>query len=236
MTHDGTTAPGAPRARRVLRAVASVVLYATAALAAWVLWPSTLGGCTTLTIVSGQSMEPTYQSGDLVVSRCGEPQVGDVVVYQPADLGGARIIHRLVGGDGTTGWVVQGDNNDWTDPFAPTNAEVVGVAQLHVPKIGLAGRFVTSPWVWGSCLLLAVALLVWPSARDEDEDEQEGDVPPAASDVAALAATDDLLRTVPDVVPADAHAVPDATPSGVPDGMSDGTASHRRPALTSTPG
>lgn len=168
MTTDGTTAPGAHRARRVLRAVASVVLYAAALGAAWVLWPSTLGGCTTLTIVSGHSMEPTYQTGDLVVSRCGTPEVGDVVVYAPDALDGGRVIHRVVGGDATGGWVVRGDNNDWTDPFAPTGDEILGVAQVHVAKVGLVGKFVASPWVFGSCLLIALALFVWPPRREDD--------------------------------------------------------------------
>ncbi|QHT58060.1 signal peptidase I [Cellulomonas sp. H30R-01] len=208
MTSDVTTAPGAPLARRVLRAVASVLLYSAAALAAWLLWPTNLGGCTTLTIVSGHSMEPTYETGDLVVSRCGEPQVGDVVVYRPEQLDGGRIIHRLVGGDGTNGWVVQGDNNDWTDPFAPTNDQILGVAQLHVAKVGLVGRLVASPWVFGSCLLIAGALLVWPSSRDEDDTDDADPTPAPAS--GPDPAADDL-------------------PTGTPAVDDDGT---RRPALT----
>lgn len=211
MTSDVTTAPGARPARRVLRAVASVLLYAAAAVAAWLLWPTNLGGCTTLTIVSGHSMEPTYETGDLVVSRCGTPQVGDVVVYRPEQLDGGRIIHRLVGGDGENGWVVQGDNNDWTDPFAPTDDEILGVAQLHVAKVGLVGRFVASPWVFGSCLLIAGALLVWPSSRDENRE-------PHASDARAAEA-----GAGPDP---DVHPAASAEPHAVDD---DGT---RRPALT----
>lgn len=213
MTSDVTTAPGAHPARRVLRAVASVLLYTGAAVAAWLLWPTNLGGCTTLTIVSGRSMEPTYETGDLVISRCGTPQVGDVVVYRPAELDGGRIIHRLVGGDGTNGWVVQGDNNDWTDPFAPTDDEILGVAKVHVAKVGLVGRFVASPWVFGSCLLMAGALLVWPSSRDDD-DETDGADAVDASAGGPHPAGDDL------------HAAPSAVDD-------DGTL---RPALTSAGG
>ncbi|AEE44768.1 signal peptidase I [Cellulomonas fimi] len=179
---DTTPAPGAHRARRVLRALVSVLFYAAAAVAAWFVWPTNLGGCTTLTVVSGSSMEPTYVTGDLVVSRCGAPQVGDVVVYRPHELDGARIIHRLVGGDGTTGWVVQGDNNDWTDPFTPTDEEILGVAALHVPKVGLVGRLFTSPWVWGSCMLVALGLLVWPSSRDDETDPASPDLAGAPQD------------------------------------------------------
>jgi len=159
-----------PRARRLLRAAPGVLLYVLAGLAAFFLWPTSLGGCTTLTVVSGRSMEPTYVDGDVVVSRCGTPQVGDVVVYQPEGYGGARIIHRVVGG-AATGWVVQGDNNDWLDPFEPTNDEVLGVARIHLPKIGLAAKALMSPLIWVSLIVLALAILVWPA----DDDSADGD-------------------------------------------------------------
>src|SRR3954470_12606918 len=116
-TPDGA---GAGLPRRLLGVLPAGAWLAVAFVAAWFLWPTSLGGCTTLTIVSGHSMEPTYLTGDLVVSRCGEPAVGEIVVYQPHELGGARIIHRVIGGDGS-GWQIQGDNNGWVDPFSPTN-------------------------------------------------------------------------------------------------------------------
>ena len=78
MNDDATgEAPVGPRLSRVLR---SVIVWTLVAGAAYLLWPTGLGGCTTLTIVSGHSMEPTYHTGDVVLSRCGTPQVGDVVV------------------------------------------------------------------------------------------------------------------------------------------------------------
>ncbi|UJP40953.1 signal peptidase I [Cellulomonas palmilytica] len=166
-----TAAPDAPPARRVLPGVRTILLYAAALVAVWFVWPTSLGGCTTLTYVNGHSMEPTYHTGDIVVSRCGEPQVGDVIVYAPASEGGARIIHRVIGGD-ADGWVVRGDNNSFTDPFEPAGDEVLGVAQLHVPKVGLALRFVTNTYVWLGVLFLALALWAWPP-RDDEVDEPD---------------------------------------------------------------
>lgn len=166
------TTAAADRTGRLLRGARDVLFWVVVAACAWLLWPTSLGGCTTLTIVSGHSMEPTYLTGDLVVSRCGEPSVGDIVVYQPHELGGARIIHRVIGGD-ASGWQMQGDNNDWVDPFTPTDDEVLGVATIHLPKVGLAITAVTSPWIWASLIVLALAILVWP--RDEDDDEGDGE-------------------------------------------------------------
>lgn len=153
-----------PRLRRVL---GGVLLTVIAGIVAYFTWPSSLGGCTTLTIVNGHSMEPTYHTDDIVVSRCGAPQVGDVAVYATEGTGWARIVHRVIGGDGESGWEFQGDNNDWVDDFHPTDDEIVGVVVLHVPKVGKVAKAASSPLVWASLFTLAFALIVWPSRDDE---------------------------------------------------------------------
>jgi len=165
-------AVGASSARRLLHALPSVLFYLAAGVAAYFLWPTSLGGCTTLTVVSGESMEPTYFTGDVVVARCGDPKIGDAVVYQPKDFGGARIIHRIISGD-ESGWTLQGDNNDWLDPFTPSNDEVLGVAKVHLPKVGLAARALTSPFVWLGLIAIALAILLWPTGDDELEDDTD---------------------------------------------------------------
>ncbi|ROS25834.1 signal peptidase [Cellulomonas sp. PhB150] len=152
----------------MLRAGVSVLFYGAIALAAWFLWPTSLGGCTTMTVVSGHSMEPTFYTGDIVLARCGQPAVGDIVVYSPPGIGGdARIIHRIV--DGTPdGWTLQGDNNDFIDAFTPTDADVVGIAKIRIPKLALLGSALTSPYVWCGMIALSLALLMWPRNDDED--------------------------------------------------------------------
>ncbi len=160
------------------------------------LWPANLGGCTTLTIVSGHSMDPTYHTGDLVLSRCGEPEVGDVIVYQPESTGGARIIHRVIGGDAAAGWEMQGDNNSFVDPFTPRGEEVVGVAQLHVPRIGILGAAMTSPVIWLSLIAFALALLLWPRRSEEGADADEERTADCEAD--AEAGTDALPGAAPD--------------------------------------
>jgi signal peptidase I len=202
-----TQRAGAATPRRLVGIVASVLLYTLAAVAAFLLWPTSLGGCTTLTIVSGHSMEPTYYTGDLVVARCARASVGDVIVYQPKELGGARIIHRITGGDATTGWVMQGDNNKAADPFNPAGSEVLGVAKLYLPKVGLIARGLTSPFVWGSFILIAIGLFIWPR-QDDDAVTSPADVP--------------VLDESADDEPVDNHvgtAVPTWVPDNVPDSV-----------------
>ncbi len=161
-SHDDARAAGAGLPRRLLGAARTGLSVVAVLVLGWVLWPSSLGGCTTLTIVAGESMEPTYVTGDLVVSRCGSPEVGDVVVYRPPGIGDARVIHRVVDGDGTTGWVLQGDNNDFLDPWTPTDEDVLGRAVLHVPWVGRFAAVLLSPLTWVSLLVVALAVVVWP--------------------------------------------------------------------------
>lgn len=160
--------------RRLLGAASSLVWIAGAVVLAWLLWPTSLGGCTTLTIVAGHSMEPTYYTGDLVVSRCGPVEVGDVVVYSPPDVGGARIIHRIVDGD-ADGWIVRGDNNDFFDPWTPTQENILGSAVWHVPQLGRVAAILLSPLTWISLLLVALAVVVWPAASPPPAEERQDD-------------------------------------------------------------
>lgn len=180
---NATEAPaaGAGLLRRLRRHAGDVVFLVGALVVGWFLWPTSLGGCTTLTIVSGRSMEPTYYTGDLVVSRCGDYEVGDIVVYNPPNVGAARVIHRIVDGDATDGWVIQGDNNDFLDPWQPTDERILGRSVLHLPKVGLVGTVLVSPVTWVSLLLVAAALVIWP-AKPEPETAIEADDEHSSSD------------------------------------------------------
>ncbi|GMA35116.1 S24/S26 family peptidase [Demequina litorisediminis] len=130
---DATRPGGLHRAARV---TAEAVGWVLLVVVGWLAWPATLGGLTSYVLVSGESMLPTYDPKDMVIARDVEPQVGDVIVYAPASLEGAQIVHRIIGGDAESGWVLQGDNNDFIDPFEPTGDEVKGVVQAPPPARG----------------------------------------------------------------------------------------------------
>lgn len=188
---------GAVRVTRRLRSgLATAVTLAFIAGLVYFFWPTTLGGCSTLTIVSGQSMEPTYYTGDLVWARCGEPQVGDVVVYEPPGTDGARVIHRIIEGD-STAWVIQGDNNAFLDPWEPDNSQVVGIARLHIPNLGSVVYTLANPYIWISLFFLAAAIYLWPRTEDD------GESGPGADDAAHGAAADALGDAAVDAVESD---------------------------------
>ena len=137
----------------VSRLAFTVALLAVSA--AWLLLfrPTFLGGPATYVMVSGASMEPTLDSGDLVLVRQqGNYGSGDIVVFrvpqgEPGE--GATVIHRIVGGSPDEGFLMQGDNKEGPDPWRPTKDDVVGKLWFSVPG---ASRYLA---VLQSPLLLA---------------------------------------------------------------------------------
>lgn len=138
----------APRILLVLAAVTLVVMA----------WPSALGGATSYVVVSGVSMEPTYETGDLVVARSSDDyEVGDVIAFRTEE---GDVIHRIIGGNAEEGFRTQGDNVDRPDPYLPRPADIRGKALFHVPAIGAWGlrlvRTVPAPVLAAGAILLAV--------------------------------------------------------------------------------
>lgn len=177
--------------RRYLALLGNILIWVIVAIDAFYLWPTQLHGSTSMVIVSGHSMEPTYFTGDLVIARKMDPSVGDVIVYAPEGLGGSQIVHRIVGGNAVDGWVMQGDNNPRVDPFTPKGSEIRGVVLVHYANFGRVTVLLLNPIVWALVLLAAVVLLVWwsgdtceddPDDKDNDKREGGGDPEPDAED------------------------------------------------------
>jgi signal peptidase I len=140
-----------------------------AVLATWwlLLRPLALGGPTTYVVIRGDSMQPGYTTGDLVVMHAADTyKVGDIVGYRvPAgELGeGLLVVHRIVGGDAATGFVLQGDNNPAPDPWLPTPDLIDGTTWIAVPGLGRLVAFLHQP---AALAALAVSLLVgWQVGR-----------------------------------------------------------------------
>src|SRR5262245_6994134 len=165
---------------------------AAAVLTFWVLAlrPQTLGGPAAYLVVRGDSMLPTYETGDLLVLRRVEGYaVGDVVAYRvPAgELGeGHVVVHRIVGGDPASGWVMEGDNNPAPDPWMPRDAEVVGTPWLAISGVGRVVAWLHQPVILaGLAASLVVALVVSrPSSR---QPRPAGGVSPSPERAAAAA-------------------------------------------------
>ncbi len=121
-----------------------------------------LGGVSYLT-VRGASMEPQLHAGDLaVIRRSGPYRVGDAVAYRSEQLQ-ATLLHRIVEEE-PDGFVLQGDNNDFTDPDRPAADDIVGKLWWRLPH---AGRLLAAARQahWSIWIAAGLAVAALPAAR-----------------------------------------------------------------------
>lgn len=110
-----------------------------------------------LNVVVSGSMEPAFYRGDIVLVQKADflgihefdpkdVEVGDVVVYDAAWFD-QPVIHRvinIVDVNGTTMYVIKGDNNNATDPYYVNANQIkervvtIGDNLVVIPKIGYA--------------------------------------------------------------------------------------------------
>lgn len=114
---------------------------------AWAVWPtlgpSQLGGPATYAVVAGSSMAPAIRAGDLVLLRRAPNYVaGQIVGYRTA--AGDLVLHRVKGRVGG-GYVFQGDNNSWVDPYLPTRAHLVGRLRWRIVGAGFVIKWLRAP-------------------------------------------------------------------------------------------
>jgi signal peptidase I len=114
---------------------------------AWIFFaPIPLGGQTSYVIITGNSMEPLYHTGDLVIARASKVySVGDLVAYRDPDLS-RFIIHRII--SQTFGhFVLKGDHNTWFDSYQPSAQEILGKVWVHIPAAGKLFIWIRTPWI-----------------------------------------------------------------------------------------
>ena len=145
-------------------------------------WPVPLGGQTGYVIVSGHSMSGTFDDGDLVVTRDRQTyDVGQAVVYtvpegEPGE--GLRVVHRIVGGDGDTGFITRGDALDADDPWQPRSEDVSGAVVLHLSGAGFLLTTLLHPLVLAALAgaLATAAMLSSPPRREPVTEPEESRV------------------------------------------------------------
>jgi signal peptidase I len=139
--------------RRAQQAISGALVVTVLVFWVLVLRPQVLGGPAAYVLVSGHSMLPRYHTGDMVlVEKRSSYRVGQVIAYRvpkgdPA--AGAQVIHRIVGGDGVHGFLVQGDNRTAPDVWRPQSGDVVGAKAMRIPNAVLILQFLRSPVLLG---------------------------------------------------------------------------------------
>ena len=154
---------------RLARLAGWVVVVAIVVAWSITLRPGFLGGPATYLIVSGDSMEPTLDAGELVLARRQQTyRRGDVIAYRIMKNqagAGAIVIHRIVGGSALDGWVTRGDNRSHRDPWRPKAVDIAGKMDMHVPHLGVVPIFANT--LLGMAVIAALAgLLVFRGGRN----------------------------------------------------------------------
>ncbi len=111
-------------ARRSTRLVLPVAAALLAAAWMVLIGPTSMGGPMTYGWVDGSSMEPMLHRGDLVLARSADAYApGDTVVFrvpQGFARSGKLVIHRIVSGSGSDGFVTRGDHYEVSDGWTRT--------------------------------------------------------------------------------------------------------------------
>lgn len=145
----GCTAGARRGARRWLW---GFIVWSVVIAGSWWVWPTRLGGATTLAVVQGNSMEPTYHSGDVLIARAqSDYKPGTIVVFKVKlpghDNPTALVVHRLtaIGPDGSL--TTQGDNRSVADGFTVTTADIVGRPVARIPHGGSILYLLSQWWL-----------------------------------------------------------------------------------------
>ncbi len=160
------------------RAVSYISTLGTVALLVW-FWPASLGGATRVVMVAGESMEPGYHLGDLVVAReRSASAVGDIVVFQVPDGAGEGelVIHRIVAVRDDGSFVTKGDSRAVADQFHVTADDIVGEPVLRIPWGGHLIALMRQGWFLAAVSGVLTAILLWPRGRSKQAEAASEEV------------------------------------------------------------
>lgn len=123
--------------------IAGLVALILVAALWWLFAPTKLGGDFAYVTVSGNSMSPLLDTGDLVLLRgSGDYDVGDVVAYRHPEIG--TVLHRIVEDDGQR-FTLRGDNRGGEDTYQPTASDIIGREWAIWPNGGRVMRELQRP-------------------------------------------------------------------------------------------
>jgi signal peptidase len=180
----GQSATAAPRHPFVVgRGIGSFLLWTVAGLAtglALALLVPLPFHARPLTVMSG-SMEPTFSTGDVVVSRQVSPlktHPGDVVSFRDPERGGLLVTHRVRSmrrqGDKVV-FVTKGDANNTSERWRVGTGDTIGRALFRLPALGRGLAFAHTRNGILLFVLIPLALMgvlelssIWRSKDDEE--------------------------------------------------------------------
>lgn len=113
--------------------------------AAWLAFaPVPAGGLASYILVVGNSMEPNFHRGDLIiVHQASTYNSRDIVAYRNKELK-SNVFHRIITQE-YGHYTLQGDNNSWLDSYRPSREEVIGKLWIRIPQLGFIIQLLRKP-------------------------------------------------------------------------------------------
>ncbi len=118
-------------------------------------------------IITGNSMEPEIELGDLVVARAAvDYQIDQRVVYRHPQVG--FVFHRIIDQDDET-FICKGDNNEWNDSYHPLKSDILGRYWFFIPVGGTVINKLREPlfFVLFTLIILVVIASIFLFQRKE---------------------------------------------------------------------
>jgi signal peptidase I len=162
-----------------LSAVVINLLLLAALAAIWIAFaPTMIGGRASYVVVDGNSMEPVFHQGDLVIIHAASTyNVGEIVTFHNAEVN-AFVIHRVIAIE-QDHYVFKGDNNSWIDTYRPTRAELIGKQWIHIPKLGGVMQWLRFPINMGIATGLLGGIFMLSMIRKPSQRGKQNRIPTA---------------------------------------------------------
>jgi signal peptidase len=116
-----------------------------------------------LYLVRSESMTPTINMGDLIITGPGNGEVeeGDIITYE---FNGELITHRVH----STGDMIitKGDAVEDPDPWVVDDSSVKGTYLFKIPYVGYATKFIQTKTGWFITIIIPAMVLVAWLAKD----------------------------------------------------------------------
>ncbi len=119
-------------------------------------------------IVLSDSMQSTFQVGDIIVSRessADDVQVGDIITFRsidPANYGEVvtHMVREITTYNGGTAFVTYGTTTGDRDAYPAPAENIIGEYSFRLPKLGYFFQFLKTPMGYFTVVLIPFLLLI----------------------------------------------------------------------------
>lgn len=154
--------------RRLLKDVIFVLALILSVVVIYVGLRVSLATDTPLVAISGQSMNPTLEDGDLILVKGVPPEeikVGDIIIFDPQN--GIRTVHRVTRiqtlENGTLTFKTKGDALDEDDPYTVYPENIHGRLAFRIPYMG--HLFLNPAIIITIIAIIVVIIIMWPESK-----------------------------------------------------------------------